>query len=157
MTAKTSNNNDYLRELILNVEKSAHIGKSEEKSNLIKAIEKSFEYLKKKSIINRDKWVVIFTDKFEINENKEEKIIKNFLKFFENVNISVVIVGIKMKKNESEFLSQILKKCTRKNRSEYIDYENISRLKSIFKINGIIRDDDKIFLNERYQSEKLFE
>lgn len=93
----------------------------------------------------------MFTDSFNVSEREEDKIKESFSVFKEcNEDIfNVVVVGMNMDKDSA----QILGKHLEFNKSCFLDFDNIGKLKNILKIMGTIKD-DITFQNEKYEADK---
>ena len=145
LSQKNKNTVKFINEMINELEKRVNLV-VEEESNLIQAVERIYEYLKRKSLVKREKWVVVFTDKFEVQNLKNKNKIVNL----KRENYNVIVVGMGIDKNSAEALNLILNF----NKSEVIEFENCGRLKSILKVHGTIRDEEMNLVNERYNSER---
>lgn len=62
---------------------------------------------------------------------------------------NVVVVGMNMDKDSAQLLSRNLEF----NKSCFLDFDNIGKLKNILKIMGTIKD-DITFQNEKYEADK---
>jgi ABC-type branched-subunit amino acid transport system substrate-binding protein len=117
--------------------------------NLRNALERLIDYFKKKSIAKRQKWVILYTDSF-----KNDGLIKDTIKKMEENEINLLVVALNMNKEESNRFADVIKTSNPKNKNEIIENENVTRLAQIFRINGIIQENEKKFINERYDCEK---
>lgn len=62
---------------------------------------------------------------------------------------NIVVVGMSMEKESAHLLAKHLEF----NKSCYLDFDNVGKLKSILRIMGCIRD-EMSFQNERYEADK---
>ena len=93
----------------------------------------------------------MFTDSFNFSEREEDKIketMANFREYNEDI-FNVVVVGMNMDKDSAQLLSRNLEF----NKSCFLDFDNIGKLKNILKIMGTIKD-DITFQNEKYEADK---
>ncbi len=93
----------------------------------------------------------MFTDSFNFTEREEDKIKETMANFKENNEdiFNVVVVGMNMDKDSAQLLSRNLEF----NKSCFLDFDNIGKLKNILKIMGTIKD-DITFQNEKYEADK---
>ncbi len=93
----------------------------------------------------------MFTDSFNFSEREEDKIKETMANFRENNEdiFNVVVVGMNMDKDSAQLLSRNLEF----NKSCFLDFDNIGKLKNILKIMGTIKD-DITFQNEKYEADK---
>jgi hypothetical protein len=93
----------------------------------------------------------LFTDSFNFSEREEDKIKETMANFRENNEdiFNVVVVGMNMDKDSAQLLSRNLEF----NKSCFLDFDNIGKLKNILKIMGTIKD-DITFQNEKYEADK---
>jgi hypothetical protein len=93
----------------------------------------------------------LFTDSFNFTEREEDKIKETMANFKENNEdiFNVVVVGMNMDKDSAQLLSRNLEF----NKSCFLDFDNIGKLKNILKIMGTIKD-DITFQNEKYEADK---
>ena len=93
----------------------------------------------------------MFTDSFNFNERDEDKIREAFSLFKDNSDdiFNIVVVGMNMEKDSASLLGRFLEF----NKSCYLDFDNIGKLKNILKIMGTIKD-EITFQNERYEADK---
>jgi len=97
----------------------------------------------------RQKWVVLYTDSF-----KNDGLIKDTIKKMEENEINLLVVALNMNKEESNRFADVIKTSNPKIKSEIIENENVTKIAQIFRINGIIQENEKKFINERYDCEK---
>ena len=99
----------------------------------------------------RQKWIILFTDSFNFNEDDDDKIKEALSCFKENNDeiFNIVVVGINMEKESAQLLGKYLDF----NKSCYLDFDNVGKLKNILKVMGTIKDEIS-FQNERYEADK---
>jgi len=146
---KCLNNVECIKDMISSLEKMTEEYDLEKDPNLRNALERLIDYFKKKSVPKRQKWVIVYTDSF-----KNDGLIKETIKKMEEYEINLLIVALNMNKDESNKFADVIKTIDPKNRNEIIENENVTRLAQIFRINGIIQENEKKFINERYDCEK---
>lgn len=158
LSYKNESNVDFIIDLIKSLDRLAQEKwesdeyLDEKYSDLKNALTKICKFIFRKSFAQRDRWVVVFTDQFYIDE-KDAKEISSFLRFIEEENqLSVIVIGVGMEKKQSIRCQEFIKQAT-KSKSEFIDIENIYKLRNTFKITGIIREEERLFHLERYEAE----
>ena len=120
-------------------------------NGLVKAINYINDYSKMKKGVKNEKYIILFTDIFNVNYIEDEK----FEKIFENLKkdgeVIFLLVGKNKKinmKNDDNIDNLILNKFGAK--SEAIDFENTKRIKTILYNNNVIKD-EIIYPNEIYK------
>ena len=73
----------------------------------------------------------------------------NFFKENTEDIFNIVVVGMNMERESAQLLGKHLEF----NKSCYLDFDNIGKLKNILKIMGTIKD-EITFQNERYEADK---
>jgi hypothetical protein len=63
---------------------------------------------------------------------------------------NIVVVGMNMEKESAQILEKTLEN---NNKSCYLDFENIGKLKNVLKIMGTVKEEIN-FQNERYEADK---
>ena len=145
---KNLNNLEYIKDVISSLENLIE-EIDYEVTNLKNALERLIDYFKKKSCPQRQKWVILYTDTLN-----NESSLKETIKKMEEFQINLLVVALSMNKENSILFSEIIKTSNPNNRNEIIENENIVRLSQIFRINGTIQENEKKFVNERYDCEK---
>src|SRR5271156_827637 len=100
----------------------------------------------------REKWVIVFTDNLGFCEKDDDRI-KETLNLFKDSNeeiFNIVVVGMSMEKESAQLIAKYLVDF---NKSTYLDFDNIGKLKNQLKIMGTIKD-EITFQNERYEADK---
>ena len=125
--------------------------------SLVDTINYSQKYLKIKEGLQHEKYIILFTDIFNVYKMNDQQIISNLNKINEEKDITFLLVGKNMDKtNEKKFdLEEKLNKSKILldkfgERSETIEFENMKKIKNILSKNTIIKD-EFIFPNEIYK------
>ena len=146
-------------------ESSDYFVKTEIKYNLIEGFIETINYIKNyskmKEGIKNEKYLIIFTDLFNDKLIRDEKVKNIFLKLKENKESILLLVGKNkifkhMNENcfdeneeENDFLYElIMNKFGEK--SEIINFENMTKIKTILSYNNVIKD-EIIYPNEIYK------
>ena len=146
-------------------ESSDYFVKTEIKYNLIEGFIETINYIKNyskmKEGIKNEKYLIIFTDFFNDKLIRDEKVKNIFLKLKENKESILLLVGKNkifkhMNENcfdeneeENDFLYElIMNKFGEK--SEIINFENMTKIKTILSYNNVIKD-EIIYPNEIYK------
>ena len=146
-------------------ESSDYFVKTENKYNLIEGFIETINYIKNyskmKEGIKNEKYLIIFTDLFNDKLIRDEKVKNIFLKLKENKESILLLVGKNkifkhMNENcfdeneeENDFLYElIMNKFGEK--SEIINFENMTKIKTILSYNNVIKD-EIIYPNEIYK------
>ena len=129
-------------------------------TGLVEAMNYTNDYIKMKEGVKNERYIILFTDMFNIKLNEDEnieKIEKNFANLKSEVGTTLLLVGknkkINPKKencifNEKKIEELILTKYGEK--SESINFENMKKIKTILSINYVIKD-EIIYPNEIYK------
>ena len=118
---------------------------------LVKAINYINDYSKMKEGVKNEKYIILFTDIFNMNNIEDEQIEKIFDNIKKDEEVIFLLVGKSKKinmKNDVNIDNLILKKFGAK--SEVIDFENTKRIKTILSNNNVIKD-EIIYPNEIYK------
>ena len=83
---------------------------------------------------------------------KEDIMMKDIIKHLGNEKINLIVIGLSMIKKDISYCKETLKSSNEKIKIEFIDNENVLKFKKILRINGIIRENERMFINERYNS-----
>jgi hypothetical protein len=146
---KDYSNYSYVKSMIENIAaeiyKISKDLKVSDYSRLFKAIEYCNKYLDKKAK-SREKWIVVFTDRIYEYEHEVD-----FVTNLKDGKLNVIVVGCNVPQYEVNYISRILRGIS--NKSEYMDYEDISKFKNIFKCHGRV-EDEYHYPNEKYESDK---
>ena len=146
-------------------ESSDYFVKTEIKYDLIEGFIETINYIKNyskmKEGIKNEKYLIIFTDLFNDKLIRDEKVKNIFLKLKENKESILLLVGKNkifkhMNENcfdeneeENDFLYElIMNKFGEK--SEIINFENMTKIKTILSYNNVIKD-EIIYPNEIYK------
>ena len=146
-------------------ESSDYFVKTEIKYNLIEGFIETINYIKNyskmKEGIKNEKYLIIFTDLFNEKPIRDEKVKHIFSKLKENKESILLLVGKNkifkhMNENcfdeneeENDFLYElIMNKFGEK--SEIINFENMTKIKTILSYNNVIKD-EIIYPNEIYK------
>ena len=146
-------------------ESSDYFVKTEIKYNLIEGFIETINYIKNyskmKEGIKNEKYLIIFTDLFNDKLIRDEKVKNIFLKLKENKESILLLAGKNkifkhMNENcfdeneeENDFLYElIMNKFGEK--SEIINFENMTKIKTILSYNNVIKD-EIIYPNEIYK------
>ena len=127
--------------------------KNETIENLVKVINYTNNYLKMKEGIKNEKYIIFFTDLFNAEIIKEEKIKKDLEKINEDKSVIFILVGknkskCKDKNEEKKIMELVLDKFREK--SDMINFENMKKIKTILSSNNVIKD-EIIYPNEIYK------
>ena len=127
--------------------------KNETIENLVKVINYTNNYLKMKEGIKNEKYIIFFTDLFNAEIIKEEKVKKDLEKIDEDKNVIFILVGKNKSKcpdknEDKQIMKLILDKFGEK--SEIINFENMKKIKTILSSNNVIKD-EIIYQNEIYK------
>ena len=127
--------------------------KNETIENLVKVINYTNNYLKMKEGIKTEKYIIFFTDLFNAEIIKEEKVKKDLEKIDEDKNVIFILVGKNKSKcpdknEDKQIMKLILDKFGEK--SEMINFENMKKIKTILSSNNVIKD-EIIYQNEIYK------
>ena len=131
--------------------------------DLIKTINYINNYSKIKSEVNKEKYIIVFTNLLNIELNQDEQI-KNI---FDEINIDEEVIFLLVGKYKNMYLNNINNNNNNNfinndnlfeelilskfgNKSEIIDFENIKKLKSLLSNNNVIKE-DIIYPNEIYK------
>ena len=135
----------------------------ENNDNKLKGLVKSINYIanysKIKDKVINEKYIILFTDLFNVEIIDEEKTEKIFNKLIKDKKISLLLVGKNKKYNTNKekndfndnnikFEKLILSKYGEK--SEIIYFENMKKIKTILSNNNVIKD-EIIYPNELYK------
>ena len=130
-------------------------------SGLIKSINYTRSYLKKKEAFKNEKYIILFTDLFNYFRMSDEEIRRKFENLNRDKEVQFLLVGKnKMRniKNEKEKIIEeedekiIIEVINEKfgERSELINFENMKKIQTILSSNNVIKD-EIIFPNEIYK------
>ena len=120
-------------------------------NGLVKAINYINDYSKMKKGVKNEKYIILFTDIFNVNYIEDEKFEKIFENLKKDEEVIFLLVGKNKKinmKNDDYIDNLILNKFGAK--SEAIDFENTKRIKTILYNNNVIKD-EIIYPNEIYK------
>ena len=130
-------------------------------TGLLKSINDCRNYLKKKEAVKNEKYIILFTDFFNIFKITDDEIDKKFDNLPKDKDINFLFVGKNKKKNiknekensieedEDKKLNDILLEKFG-DKSELIVYENMKKIKEILSNNNVIKD-EIIYPNEIYK------
>ena len=130
-------------------------------SGLIKSINYTRSYLKKKEAFKNEKYIILFTDLFNYFRMSDEEIRRKFENLNRDKEVQFLLVGKnKMRniKNEKEKIIEeedekiIIEVINEKfgERSELINFENVKKIQTVLSSNNVIKD-EIIFPNEIYK------
>ena len=120
-------------------------------NGLVKAINYINDYSKMKEGVKNEKYIILFTDIFNVNSIEDEQIEKIFENLKKDEEVIFLLFGKSKNiniKNNANIDNLILNKFGAK--SEAIDFENIKRIKTILFNNNVIKD-EIIYPNEIYK------
>ena len=145
---ESSENNDKIKSLYNEME------------GLIETINYIKNYFKMKEGVKNEKYIILFTDLFNADLNRDDRVDKLFDKLKENKEVIFILAGKnKNLKRESDeisginydnkyFIKLLLNKFGEK--SEIIYFDNMTKINSILSCNKVIKD-DIIYPNEIYK------
>ena len=136
---------------------------------LIKSIEYSETYLKMKEGVKNEKYIILFTDLFNQNRNKdnvdsyltEKEIQKKFENLVRDREVHFLLVGKNKIRNQKIDFEKSLDEDDEKkmyeiiaekfgDKSELIDFENMKKIQTILASNNVIKD-EIMYPNEIYK------
>ena len=146
-------------------ESSDYVVKTDIKYNILEGLIKSINYIKNyfkmKESIRNEKYIILFTDLFNDKFIKDEKVKNIFDKLKLNKDAILLLVGKNKifkhinencligNEEENEFIVElIMNKFGEK--SEIINFENMTKIKTILSYNNVIKD-EIIYPNEIYK------
>ena len=127
----------------------------EEKNNnkikgLVDAINFLNVYLKMKEGVKNEKYIILFTDMFNILFDENEQIEKYINKIKEDMRTIFILVGKNKKLNKEKNKLEKIILLKYRDGSEVINFENMKKIKAILSNNNIIKD-EIIYPNEIYK------
>ena len=127
----------------------------EEKNNnkikgLVDAINFLNVYLKMKEGVKNEKYIILFTDMFNILLDGNEQIEKYINKIKEDMRTIFLLVGKNKKLNKEKNKLEKIILLKFRDGSEVINFENMKKIKTILSNNNIIKD-EIIYPNEIYK------
>lgn len=149
LVEKNKNNIFYLREIISSLEKNMRHYENDGESDLCTALDKITKYLRRKGKNERQNWIIILTDKLFYNHDQVQKI-KEKIKDLEDENINTILMEVSMNNRDKEYCKRIFKSSKTSIKIDFIENFDDSKLMSLLRINGVITEDGKNFMNERY-------
>ena len=130
---------------------------NEEKNNniikgLVEAINFLNTYLKMKEGIKNEKYIIVFTEMFNIFLDENDLVEKYVLNVEGNKETKFLLVGKSKKLNLIKKINQIENSILNKfgDESEIINFENMKKIKAILSNNNVIKE-DIIYPNEIYK------
>ena len=118
-------------------------------SDLCNAFDKITKYLTRKGKNERQNWIIILTDRLFYNHDQVQKI-KEKIKDLEDENINTILMEVSMNNRDKEYCKRIFKSSKTSIKIDFIENFDDSKLMSLLRINGVITEDGKNFMNERY-------
>ena len=149
LVEKNKNNIFYLREIISSLEKNMIHYENDGESDLCTALDKITKYLTRKGKNERQNWIIILTDRLFYNHDQVQKI-KEKIKDLEDENINTILMEVSMNNRDKEYCKRIFKSSKTSIKIDFIENFDDSKLMSLLRINGVITEDGKNFMNERY-------
>ena len=130
-------------------------------SGLIKTINYTKDYLKRKEAVKNEKYIILFTDLFNNYRISDEEIEKKFEKLGRDSEVHFLLVGKNRIRNLNSEKDKISEEEDEKRmneiisekfgeKSELIDFENMKKIQTILSNNNDIKD-EIIYPNEIYK------